>query len=300
MGNAITVARCLNAFGFGLLQVASINLLYTMVRKEDKAKEQKEGDEKGKKPIAKDIHSRVQQICTNHQTSIAIVEFIAAPITGGLIDAYGRLPTMTLVPILSGLMRLRLAYAPSLSFYFMYRVITGVSMQLFMRSMMASLGDIYGRGTRASTLATSRVERYALLSLVSASYFARWIKNDRINVAICGCLQLVVGALMAVVGRETLHSSSVVAMTWRANNPLSFVAFFLRSPPLLALFFLRTLRELPMYCNIHEVFRRQRFTGWGREQQSNHMILGQVAMLVGTATRPRLMDWVGLRECHRE
>lgn len=215
------------------------------------------------------------------------------------MDAYGRLPTMIIAPLISGLLRLRLAWDPSLSFYFVYRVCTTISMQMFMRGSVAMLGDIHGRGTMQYTHIAATMQRYSLVCSVGGTYLGRLIPDDTTNIGLCGGLQIAAGMLLAAVGRETLPQTSTTPMSYSASNPLSFVSFFGQSKPLMALFLLKTLREMPNYVNIHMVYRRQRFENWGRSDDSSMFMWGQIMMFLSTYTRMWLMDRFGLQACHR-
>ena len=78
------------------------------------------------------VHRRVQQEQTTHDTAIAVAEFMIGPLIGSAMDAYGRLPAMILAPLISGIFRLRLACQAGLDFYLVYRIVTQISMQMFM------------------------------------------------------------------------------------------------------------------------------------------------------------------------
>mmetsp|Transcript_35326 Transcript_35326/g.71415 ORF Transcript_35326/g.71415 Transcript_35326/m.71415 type:complete len:289 (-) Transcript_35326:112-978(-) len=200
---------------------------------------------------------------------------------------------------LGGLARLTLALRPSLGAYLAYRVLTTITGPAFFGATVASLGDLYGRGTQGFAAASSTVQRYALLSMITGSYLGRLIKSPRLAFVACGALQLTSVGALAAAAQETLAVRQKMDWSLRGISPTAFLAVYGRSRALASLAVFAALRELAGYVNINAVYRRQRFTAYGREQESTEMILSQVVGFFSTFLRVPLMNRLGLKGATR-
>ncbi|CAJ1385750.1 unnamed protein product [Effrenium voratum] len=261
------LARSLSAAGLGLLVSASADLLYQLMRQRSSAQ----------------VHQRVQRALTNVATLSTLLDFFLAPAMGRYMDTVGRLATMMLALGCSAGVRLWLAAAPSLPVYLFYRVLVSVTGTAWFGASAAAMSDVFGRGTPGFAEASSRVRRFALVAMMAGTYSGRMIKAPRHAFAIVGLVQLLA---LSTVGcmKETLKAPA-------ARPQGSFWSFFRQSQALLGFAVLNTAMELPGHVgNLSQVLRRQRFRHWTTAAESTHVLLLQVAAVVSTYLRPRVLE----------
>ena len=275
----MTLARCLNASGLGMLFSASTDLLYQLTHPKRTGDNNQEAHDDH-------VHQRVQKTLTNIATLSTLLDFFLAPLVGWFMDSVGRLPTMMLAMGCSSSARLWLARRPSLPFYMFYRALVSITGNAWLSASSAALSDVFGRGTNAYAEATSRVQRFALLAMMAGTVFGgRWLRSPHQAFALVGIMQLM--AMMAVGCMK--ECMSVV------NKPLSrtmnFWSFFRQSKALFALGVLSTAMELPEHvATLDQVFRRQRFPQlWTASVESTHLLLLQVAGVLHTFLRTRIL-----------
>lgn len=161
----MTLARCLNASGLGLLFSASTDLLYQLTHPKDtKTAENADGSQEV------EVHRKVQKTLTNIATLSTLLDFFLAPMIGSFMDSVGRLPTMMLAMGCSSLVRFCLAVSPSLKLYMFYRALVSITGNAWLSASSAALGDVFGRGTARFAEASSRVQRFALLAMMLGTF----------------------------------------------------------------------------------------------------------------------------------
>jgi len=297
---AMILARSLNAAGIGVLISASINLLYQLTRKQLQweAKEQEKskarGAESADEGIEGLVHQRVQRISTDISTLSTLLDFVLAPLVGRFMDAFGRMPTMLLAVGSSAVMRLSVATLPSLRLYIFYRVVVAITANAWFGASAASISDVFGRGSAAFAEATSRVQRYALLAMLTGTYAGRFVKEPQQGFAAVGFMQLLAAGCVGLCVTETLPSKG--KMDWSLNtvSPLASFSFFRKSKALTALAVLCTAMELPSHINIDAVYRRQKFgERWSNEQDSSQLVVYQISGVLSTLFHTRLIAKLG-------
>jgi len=311
---AISIARCFHSFGMGILMTSSLDLLYKLARankqkackNEDEQVDGEGGSTNTKKsddgaPQSSDLHSlhqRVQRIQTNIGTVVMLIDYFTGPLLGSCIDRYGRMPAMIVGLGLPGLMRLFLTCAPSLNLYFCYRVLVALVGNAWGSSSGAALSDMYGRGTQELSVVGSSLSRYELVSQIAGTFFGRMIPRYQHGFLLCGFLQVAAAGVITVGMQETMPASNPSPLSLRRLSPLSFIPFFRKSRALTALAIIKLIYIVGS-CNVHEVFRRQKFANWGRVQESRQMNLVQIAAFFATLMKVRMMDVIGLEASTR-
>lgn len=274
----MTLARCLNASGLGLLFSASTDLLYQLTHPKDtKTAENSDGSQEV------EVHHKVQKTLTNIATLSTLLDFFLAPMIGSFMDSVGRLPTMMLAMGCSSLVRFCLAVSPSLKLYMFYRALVSITGNAWLSASSAALGDVFGRGTARFAEASSRVQRFALLAMMLGTFAGRWVKEPQKAFALVGTLQVMAAGAVGCM-KESLMSQSKFQRVW-------FWSVFRRSKALFALAVLSTAMELPDHvATLDQVFRRQKFPKlWTASMESTHMLLLQIAGVFHTFLRARIL-----------
>ena len=60
--------------------------------------------------------------------------------------------------------------------YIAYRTLVSLTGNAWLSASSAALQDVYGRGSQAFALASSRVQRCALLAMMAGTYAVRWLR----------------------------------------------------------------------------------------------------------------------------
>lgn len=294
---AFALVRCFSMSAMGLLMSASTTMLYELVRKQQTKRARGALLDGTSEPRGADpeVHQIVQATLTRVSTLATLADFFIGPVVGRLTDSFGRLPTMVSGLSTLACLRLGIAASPSLAAYTAYRVVASLATQAWMQGCMASIGDLYGRGTAEYVAATGFLSRCALAGSIFTTYCGRFIADPRKAFAIAGSLQLVAVSVLYVIVPETLVTRKSMDWSLRQLSPIAFASVFSRSRALMALAVLKTVREMPNHINLAAVYRRQRFPGYGPAQESTNHILFQAAMFASTYVRMPLMEALGLR-----
>lgn len=265
----LIVARCLNASALGLAVVASPSLLYKLATP---------GSGEHNVAVDASVHRRVQSLQTNIETVVTLLNFFAASPMGHFLDAAGRLPSMLIGLMGSGLVRLAVVTRPSSFKYFWYRVVVSICTPMFMRATDAALGDLYGPGTVAKAQATSTIQKYTLPSMLCGTFASRWLKRPQKAFMVCSALQLAAVATLLAGMRETIPVRRKMQWSMDRVNPLSFIQLYRHSRALSAIAILSLLRELPAYIgSVDAVYQRTKFKEWGQDQDKTLMMVAQVS-----------------------
>lgn len=172
--------------------------------------------------------------------------------------------------------------------YIAYRTLVSLTGNAWLSASSAALQDVYGRGSQAFALASSRVQRCALLAMMAGTYAVRWLR-PRPAFGLVALLQLLAAGVVACM-KETLVPEPQ-AGAWK----ISFWSFFRASAAsarpcrqpgesrrLWALGLLSTALELPEHvATLDVVTRRQRFA-WSSALESTHILQLQVAGVMHT------------------
>ena len=98
---------------------------------------------------------------------------------------------------------------------------------------IATVSDIVGRGTRASTQQSNAMERYSsAISLLFTFFGARWL-SGRGAYLVGGLLSLLNAGVYHFGAIETLVADKVRPWAWPTLNPFHWTSFYGRSEALL-------------------------------------------------------------------
>ena len=151
--------------------------------------------------------------------TFSLAQFVAAPVLGGLSDRYGRRPIIILAMLGVAVNYLLLAWAPSLAWLFLGRLLAGATAANF-STATAYIADI-----------TEPRKRSARFGLVGAAFGAGFVfgpalggvlgaVNLRLPFLVAAGLALADAAFGALVMPESLPRERRRPFSWRRANPL--------------------------------------------------------------------------------
>ena len=161
--------------------------------------------------------------------SYAIMQFLFAPVLGNLSDKYGRRPVLLFSLLGFGLDYILLAFAPSIGWLFVGRIIAGIT-GASMTTASAYIADISTPETRAQNF-----------GMIGAAFGLGFIvgpmiggllgeMGPRIPFLVAAGLALLNAAYGYFVLPESLDASNRRAFDWRRANPISSLKNLSRFP----------------------------------------------------------------------
>ena len=161
--------------------------------------------------------------------SYAIMQFLFAPVLGNLSDKYGRRPVLLFSLLGFGLDYLLLAFAPSIGWLFVGRIIAGIT-GASMTTASAYIADISTPETRAQNF-----------GMIGAAFGLGFIvgpmiggllgeMGPRIPFLVAAGLALLNAAYGYFVLPESLDASNRRAFVWKRANPISSLKNLSRFP----------------------------------------------------------------------
>lgn len=159
----------------------------------------------------------------------SLMQFICAPLLGSLSDRFGRRRVILLSLFGSGLDLFLLAWAPSLSWFFLGRILAGITGANF-AAATAYIADISPPEKRAANF-----------GLVGAAFGLGFILGPalggvlgsyglRVPFIVAGCLTLVNWAYGWLILPESLDPANRRAFSWRRSNPIGSLLDLRRHP----------------------------------------------------------------------
>lgn len=164
----------------------------------------------------------------------ALMQFLFAPVFGALSDRFGRRPVILISLLGSGLDYFLLAFAPSLAWFFVGRVIAGITGANF-SAAYAYIADISPPEKRAANF-----------GLVGAAFGLGFILGPalggilgehglRVPFIAAGCLTLLNWSYGLFVLPESLGRENRRAFSWARANPVGALADLAKHPMLIGL-----------------------------------------------------------------
>jgi MFS transporter, DHA1 family, tetracycline resistance protein len=152
-------------------------------------------------------------------TVFAVMQFFCSPIVGSLSDRFGRRPLVLLSNFGLGLDYLLMAWAPTLNWLFLGRIISGVTSSSI-PTAMAYMADV-----------TPRERRAAAFGLLNAAFGAGFVLgpalggllgnvNPRLPFWVAGGLSLLNGLYGLFVLPESLSKENRSPFSWARANPV--------------------------------------------------------------------------------
>jgi DHA1 family tetracycline resistance protein-like MFS transporter len=160
-------------------------------------------------------------------TVFAIMQFFCSPILGSLSDRFGRRPIVLLSNFGLGFDYLLMAWAPTLGWLFLGRVISGITSSS-VPTAMAYMADV-----------TPRERRAVAFGMLSAAFGLGFVLgpavggllgtiNSRLPFLVAGSLSLVNGLYGIFVLPESLSLQNRNPFSWKQANPIGSLSLLKR------------------------------------------------------------------------
>ncbi|HUR45857.1 MAG TPA: TCR/Tet family MFS transporter [Candidatus Saccharimonadales bacterium] len=164
----------------------------------------------------------------------SLMQFLFAPILGSLSDHYGRRPVLLVSLLGAGLDYFLLAYAPSLSWFFVGRIIAGIT-GANIATASAYIADV-----------TPPEKRAAAFGLIGAAFGIGFVAGPalggvlgdvglRVPFLVAGGLAMLNWVYGLIILPESLPKANRRAFSWRRANPIGSLAALRRHPVVLGL-----------------------------------------------------------------
>lgn len=218
----------------------------------------------------------------------ALMQFIAAPILGNLSDAYGRRPILLISLLTLGINCIFMAYAPSIFWLFVGRLIGGVS------------GSSYGVASTYVADTTEGEERTKYYGLLNAAFGVGFI----IGPVLGGLLvkwgthvPFIAAAILSLVNviygyfvlPESLSKENRRKFEWRRANPIGAFAQLRKLPSLIDMFTAYFFIYLAGHCieSVWAYYSKVKFS-WSEDMIGYSLgFLGiSLALVQGVMIRP--------------
>ncbi len=165
-------------------------------------------------------------------TTFAVMQFFCSPILGSLSDRFGRRPIVLLSNFGLGFDYLVMAWAPTLRWLYLGRLISGITSSSI-PTAMAYMADV-----------TPRERRAAAFGMLSAAFGLGFVLgpavggilgniNPRLPFWVSACLSLVNGLYGIFVLPESLSAGNRTAFSWTRANPIGSLSLLRRHSMLL-------------------------------------------------------------------
>jgi MFS transporter, DHA1 family, tetracycline resistance protein len=164
----------------------------------------------------------------------ALMQFLCAPLLGSLSDQVGRRPVLLISQVGLALDYLLLAYAPSLGWFFVGRVLAGITGANF-AAATAYIADISPPEKRAANFGMigAAFGIGFIIGPLIGGFFGQW--GLRLPFLIAGGLTAVNGLYGYFMLPESLKAENRRSLQWQRANPFGAFAELVRRPALLGL-----------------------------------------------------------------
>ena len=229
----------------------------------------------------------------------ALMQFIFAPLLGSLSDRYGRRPVILFSLLGSGLDYFVLAAAPTLGWFFLGRIISGIT------------GANFGTATAYIADVSPPEKRAANFGLVGAAFGLGFIIGPavggylggislRLPFYAAGILTLINWIYGLFVLPESVTDATRGQFSWQKSNPFASLLDILRHPMLLGLagtYFLLTLAQT-VYPSTWALYTTERYQWTAQTIGLSLSLVGLcAAMVAGGLTRkivPKLGEFYAI------
>ncbi len=226
----------------------------------------------------------------------SLMQLLFAPLLGNLSDRFGRRAVILFSLFGSGLDYFLLAWAPSLVWLFVGRVISGISGANF-SAAAAYIADISPPEKRAANFGI--IGAAAGIGFVFGPALGGWLGHYglRLPFIAAGCLTLLNWLYGFLILPESLNPKNQRAFSLRRSNPVGALLSLRRHPLVLGLslcYFLNSLAQ-QVYPAIWVLYTDYRF-GWGPRQTGLSLALvGLMAVIVQGGLTRRIIPYLGER-----
>ncbi|MAS92482.1 MAG: tetracycline resistance MFS efflux pump [Verrucomicrobiales bacterium] len=225
----------------------------------------------------------------------SLMQFLFAPIIGSLSDQYGRRPVILLSLLGSGLDYFLLAWAPSLVWLFVGRIISGITGANF-SAASAYIADVSTREKRSANFGI--IGAAFGLGFVCGPALGGWIGGEfglRAPFIAAGVITLLNWLYGLFILPESLKPENKRPFKWRRSNPGHSLIHLLKKNSVLMLassFFISTLAH-QVYPAIWVLYTAYRYE-WGPRQTGLSLALvGLMAAIVQGGLARRIIPKLG-------
>ena len=227
----------------------------------------------------------------------ALMQFLFAPILGSLSDAIGRRPVILVSLLGAGLDYFLLAWAPTLAWFFIGRIIAGVT-GANIAAATAYIADISPPEKRAANFGL--VGAAFGLGFALGPALGGWLGEFglRVPFVVAGVLTLINCLYGLIVLPESLKPENKRPFSWSNANPISALAGLKRYPIVLGLagaYFLLSLGH-QVFPATWVLYTGHRFDWGPREAGLSLALVGVMAMIVQGGLARRVLPWLGERK----
>jgi DHA1 family tetracycline resistance protein-like MFS transporter len=224
----------------------------------------------------------------------SLMQFVWAPLLGSLSDRFGRRPVLLISLLGSGLDYFLLAYAPNLTWFFVGRIVAGIT-GANIATASAYIADV-----------TPPEKRAASFGLIGAAFGLGFIAGPalggllgnvglRVPFLVAGGLTLLNWLYGLLILPESLAPANRRAFSWARSNPIGSLMALKRHPMVLGLagtHFLTYLghQVLPSTWVLYTGYRY----GWGTKETGISLaVVGLMAAIVQGGLTKRIIHQIG-------
>lgn len=226
----------------------------------------------------------------------SLMQFVCAPVLGSLSDRFGRRPVILCSLLGSGLDYLLLAFAPTLPWFFVGRIISGMT-AANISAANAYIADVSPPEKRAQNFAL--VSAAFGLGFVAGPALGGWLGNVHLRLPffVAAALALLNWLYGLLVLPESLPLDQRRAFSWKRANPVGSLVALKQFPVVLGLtatFFLMMLAH-QTFPSTWVLYTSYRYLWTPGQVGTSLAIVGAMAMIVQGGLARRIIPALGER-----
>jgi MFS family permease len=208
-----------------------------------------------------------------------LVSFFMQPLSGALMDKYGRKPFLVCGGILAGILRGQVGLNPSSLSYTLYRLFLPVFYAPFFPAFRATMSDLLDRRSDRYAQAMETIEWFGSVMHLLCLYLMRNTLTPSQGAILAGALGISGGLLINFTVEETLREEDRREVEYESlGNPISAISFFKKNEQMTKLGLLHVIVTVPYYNTTLGMYRRQRF-GWTMSQMTSQQMYSMLFSL---------------------
>src|SRR5277367_4158508 len=229
-------------------------------------------------------------------TVFAAMQFFFSPIVGSLSDRFGRRPMVLLSNFGLGLDYLLMAWAPTLNWLFLGRVISGLTASSI-PTAMAYMADV-----------TPRERRAAAFGMLNAAFGVGFVLgpavggllgniNPRLPFWVAGGLSLINGMYGLFVLPESLSQQNRSPFSWARANPVGSLSLLRRHAGMIGIATVLLLGYIAQQSlmNVYVIYADYRYHWTDRTVGFSLATIGVFTAIYGALLVKRVVAWLGER-----
>ncbi len=226
----------------------------------------------------------------------ALMQFLFAPVIGSLSDRFGRRPVILLSLFGSGLDYFLLAWAPTLPWFFLGRILSGISGANY-SAAAAYIADVSPPEKRAASFGI--IGAAFGLGFIFGPALGGWLGHYGLRVPFyaAGILTLINWLYGYLILPESLKPENKRDFSWRRSNPIGALLELKKQRLVLGLsisYFISSIAH-QVYPSIWVLYTSYRY-GWGTKQTGLSLALvGLMAAIVQGGLTRKIVPRIGER-----